>query len=106
MESRVRGTKVRVILAVATLLLLGSWLWIGFDKYVGDHEVGSAWEPFLKSRPTLTLFFANPAQQGLDRNTFHTMDAAHQQAFSDYCAVRFGIPNPQRCEQAIEDRRL
>ncbi|MFD2301092.1 hypothetical protein QRO11_20570 [Paracidovorax citrulli] len=47
-----------------------------------------------------------PAQQGLDRDAFDTLDAARQQAFRDYCAVRFGIADPHRCEKAIEDRRL
>lgn len=96
----------RISITIASLLLLGSWLWVGFDKYVGDHEVGSAWAPFLKSRPTLVLLFKNPAQQGLDRDAFDTLDAARQQAFRDYCAVRFGIADPHRCEKAIEDRRL
>ncbi|MBF9266783.1 hypothetical protein [Paracidovorax cattleyae] len=98
--------KVRATLGIAALLLVGSWMWIGFDKYIGDHEVGSAWEPFLKSRPTFTLLFTNPAQQGLDRDAFDTMDSARQQAFRDYCAVRFGIADPYRCEKAIEERRL
>lgn len=96
----------RISITIASLLLLGSWLWIGLDKYVGDHEVGSAWEPFLKSRPTWVLLFKNPAQQGLDRDAFDTLDAARQQAFRDYCAVRFGIEDPHRCEKVIEDRRL
>lgn len=96
----------RISIPIASLLLLGSWLWVGFDQYVGDHEVGSAWEPFLKSRPTLLLLFKNPAQQGLDRDAFDTLDAARQQAFRDYCAVRFGIEDPHRCEKVIDDRRL
>jgi hypothetical protein len=62
--------------------------------------------PFLKSRPTWVLRFKNPAQRGLDRDAFDTLDAARQQAFRDYCAVRFGIADPHRCEKAIEDRRL
>jgi len=96
--------KVRAILVIATLLV-GGWLWTGLDNYVGDHEVGSTWEPFLKSRPTFTLLFTNPAQQGLDRDAFETMDPTRQQAFRDYCAIRFGIADPHRCEKAIEDRR-
>lgn len=96
----------RTSFTIASLLLLSSCLWVGIERYVGDHEIGKSWEPFLKSRPTFTLLFTNPAQQGLDRDAFDTLDAARQQAFQDYCAVRFGIADPHRCEKAIEGRRL
>ncbi|SFD78551.1 hypothetical protein [Paracidovorax konjaci] len=92
--------------ALPGLLLLCGWLWIGFDRYVGDHEVGAFWEPVLKAQPTFTVLFRNPAQRALDREPYDSLDAARQQAFRTYRSIRYAMTDPQQCEKAIEDRRL
>ncbi|MBB5885529.1 hypothetical protein DYQ93_19420 [Xanthomonas sp. LMG 8992] len=86
------------------LLMVGGWLWIGFDKIVGDHEVGVLWEPFIKSEPTWTLYFDNPARRGLDIDAYVTLDARRRQDFVRYCRVRHGTSDVFLCEKIIAAR--
>lgn len=88
------------------LLVLLAWLFVGLDRYVGDHEVGTGWTPFLKASPTLQVFFQNPAQHALDRDAFDAIDSARQIQFLSYCRVRHGMQDPHHCEEQIEAMRV
>lgn len=87
-------------------LFLGAWLFVGFDRYVGDHEVGSGWNPFIKADPTFQVIFKNPAQYTLDRDSFDSLDNARKMQFLEYCSIRHGIHDPYRCEEYIEGTRI
>lgn len=89
-----------IIAAILTVTLL-AWLFLGFDRYVGDHEVGVSWQPFLKASPTFQLTFSNPAQPVLDIVSFDNLDAESRIRFSRYCRVRYGTEDVERCYEAI-----
>ena len=41
----------RTSFTIASLLLLSSWLWVGIERYVGDHEIGSRGSRFSSRAP-------------------------------------------------------
>jgi hypothetical protein len=88
------------------VLLLVVWLFLGFDRYVGDHEVGSGWNPFIKAEPTFRVLFRNPSQYTLDRDAFDSLDSSRKIQFIEYCGIRHGIRDPYRCEEYIEGARI
>ncbi|CAN7541880.1 hypothetical protein [Acidovorax sp. LjRoot117] len=83
-----------------------AWIFVGFDRYVGDHEVGSWWTPFIKSAPTSRIFFHNPAQYTLDREPFDSLDDERKEQFIQYCYIRYGTKMPYDCEILVEARRI
>ena len=87
-------------------LFLVAWLFVGFDRYVGDHEVGSGLNPFIKTSPTFRTIFRNPAQYTLDRDPFDSLDNSWKIQFLEYCSIRYGIHDPYRCEEYIEKMRV
>ena len=87
-------------------LFLVAWLFVGFDRYVGDHEVGSGWSPFIKTSPTFRIVFKNPAQYALDRDPFDSLDNSRKIQFLEYCSIRHGIRDPHRCEEYVEGARI
>lgn len=87
-------------------LFLVAWLFVGFDRYVGDHEVGSGWNSFIKTYPTFQVLFRNPAQYILDRDSFDSLDNTRKDQFLEYCSIRYGIHDPHRCEEYIEETRV
>ncbi|MCT6721432.1 MULTISPECIES: hypothetical protein [unclassified Acidovorax] len=97
----------KIAFFVGTLsLFLTAWLFVGLDRYVGDHEVGSAWNPFIKTTPTFQVLFRNPAQYTLDRDPYDSLDSTRKNQFSEYCGIRYGIHDPHRCEEYIEQTRV
>lgn len=95
-----------VLLVGGIFLFMVAWLFIGFDYYVGDHELGSGWDPFIKAYPTLQIAFKNPAQYTLDLDSFDSLDKTRKIQFLEYCRIRHGIGEPYRCEEYIEGRRI
>jgi len=93
-------------LVVGVSFFLVAWLFVGFDRYVGDHEVGSGLDPFIKANPTFQIIFKNPAQYALDRDSFDSLDDARKIQFREYCGIRHGIKDPYRCEKYIEETRI
>ncbi|WP_211465962.1 hypothetical protein [Collimonas silvisoli] len=85
------------IILVAVPLVLVTWLFVGLDRYVGDHEVGSGWDPFIKHKPTTTMFYKNPAQFGLDMEPFKSLDEDDKKNLIEYCRVRYGTDDIKRC---------
>ena len=90
----------------SALVICVTWLFVGLDRYVGDHEVGPGWTLFIKASPTWQVFFQNPAQHALDRDAFDAIDSARQTQFVAYCRVRHGTKDPHRCEEQIEAMRV
>ncbi|MFY3384166.1 hypothetical protein [Paracidovorax sp. MALMAid1276] len=93
-------------LLIGIALFLGAWLFLGLDRYVGDHEVGSGWNLFIKAKPTFQLIFKNPAQYTLDRDSFDSLDHARKIQFLEYCGIRHRIRDPYLCEEYIEGIRI
>lgn len=79
---------------------------MGFDRCVGDHEVGTSWQPFIKSKPSFKVRFHNPAQYILDFDPFDKLDSKRKQEFLEYCAIRYGMEDPYNCEKTVEIGRI
>ena len=82
-------------MATATVCLL--WTFVGFERTVGDHEMGVSWEPFLKHRPSMQLLFENPAQNGLELAPLEELPPAGQTAFIEFCDIRFAEADTAKC---------
>lgn len=95
-----------LLLSGSLLVLVMAWLFIGLDRYVGDHEVGTSWMPFFKSVPTTKVLFHNPAQHALDRQPFHSLDSDRQEQFMEYCRIRYGTRIAHDCEVLVERGRI
>lgn len=92
--------------SVIAILVVGlAWCFLGVERVVGDHEVGVAWEPFVKHRPSLRMRFQNPAQHGLDIVPFDGLQRDDQHALIEFCAIRFGLTDVAKC-YAILDARI
>jgi hypothetical protein len=100
MKNRTRS----VLVAIPLLLVLG-WMFVGFDRYVGDHEVGSSWDPFMKSTPDLQIFFVNPVQRGLEFEPPDQLDDNQKALMRHYCEVRYGATDMPTCYRAIKAAR-
>jgi hypothetical protein len=85
--------------------MLTSWLFIGFDYSVGDHEVGSGWDPFIKSKSTFRMLFENPSRNGLDYERFDTLSPVRKKEFIEYCTYRRGVSDSLEC-QKINDSNI
>ncbi|WP_098497800.1 hypothetical protein [Collimonas sp. PA-H2] len=97
---------MKKILFVAIPVVVLAWLFVGMDRYVGDHEAGSAWDPFIKHKPTITTFYKNPAQVGLDMVPMETLDESGKKSLIEYCQVRYGTDDIKRCYEAFFASRV
>lgn len=91
-------------IAVAAIGLL--WIFVGFERVVGDHEMGVAWEPFIKHRLSLQVRFENPAQKGLELVTLEALSPTKQATFIEFCAIRFGMTDTAECQKRLVERRI
>lgn len=96
----------KIILIATPIIVVLLWLFVGFDRYVGDHEVGTQWDPFIKHKPTATVFFQNPAQIGLDIAPFDTLDEGQRKNVIEYCQIRFGVDDVKRCYEVMLATRV
>lgn len=85
--------------------MFSAWLFVGFDHYVGDHEVGSWWEPFIKFKPTFQVKFKKPEQRIMEFEPYETLDLGRKRSFIEYCEIRWGTNNPQECEKIAANHR-
>lgn len=97
-------TLIKYCIGVIVTCML--WAFVGIEHVVGDHELGSTWEPFVKHRPSLQMRFTNPAQRGLEQVTFETLSPAEQTAFIEFCGIRFGASDPEKCHAALAGRSI
>jgi len=97
--------KKTLFVAVPLILVLG-WLFVGLDQYVGDHEVGVQWDPFIKHRPSTTVLFQNPAQVGLDMVPFENLGENKKKSVIQYCRVRYGTDDIKRCYDSFLASRV
>ena len=88
------------------VLVLAAIPFVGFDNYVGDHEVGTSWDPFIKSKPTLQMLFKNPEQYTLDFDPYETLTKDKQFQFIEYCEIRWGTRDPHTCEKIVQSHRI
>lgn len=88
---------------VATGML---WAFIGVERIVGDQEIGVSWEPFIKHRPFLQVQFENPAQKGLDLTPVDELSTSERAAFIQFCGLRFGEADADRCYARVADRKV
>lgn len=103
---RFKATRAWGVAGFAILLTLAGWLFVGYDLYVGDHETGNNWVPFLKHRPGLQLKFVNPSLRGSDLVPFESLAPESQGAMIEYCKVRHGTAEPKACYEAIQASRV
>ncbi|WP_211440938.1 hypothetical protein [Collimonas humicola] len=96
----------KLYLVAAVLVLVLSWLFVGLDRYVGDHEAGGGWDLFIKHKPSMTVFFSNPAQFGLDMAPLDKMDDGAKKDLVEYCKVRYGTDNMSRCYELFQSSRV
>jgi hypothetical protein len=82
------------------------WAFVGFERLVGDHEVGVTWEPFLKHRGTLQVRFTNPSQQGLEIIPFEDLSNEEKTNFIQFCEIRYGLTDPKQCYARIAARSV
>ncbi|TFW10188.1 hypothetical protein E4K72_02170 [Oxalobacteraceae bacterium OM1] len=90
----------------AIAVCMAAWLFVGFERYVGDHETGMFWEPFLKRRPSLQMTFRNPAQSDLEILPPDSLGADTKAEFLEYCRVRFGLDDMAICFETIKAARI
>ncbi|WP_062114893.1 hypothetical protein [Collimonas pratensis] len=93
-----------MLLAIPVVVL--AWLFVGLGRYAGDHEVASAWDPFIKHKPTITTFYKNPAQVGLDMVPIENLDASGKKSLIEYCQVRYGTDDIKHCYDAFLTSRV
>lgn len=89
--------RVRYLFLICVPLFFLSWIFIGLDDYVGDHEVGSHWNPFIKSKPTFQIIFKNPIVDILDIRPIEEIDEKTKIDFLEYCSIRWGINDFKKC---------
>lgn len=94
------------VIAGGAVVVAAMWAFVGFERIVGDHEVGASWEPFIKHRPSLQMRFENPAQKGLEIVEFENLSPDDQAAFTNFCAFRFGTTDAARCSAALVGRMV
>jgi hypothetical protein len=82
------------------------WAFVGVERIVSDHEIGVAWEPFIKHRPSLQVWFENPAQKGLELTPVVAMPASEHAAFIGFCELRFGEVDAVRCFARVAGRSV
>jgi len=101
-------SKKRIAISVSIVVasVLASTPFVGFDQYVGDHEVGTSWDLFIKSKPTLRMLFKNPEQYALDFDPYETLGKDKQREFIEYCEIRWGASDPHVCEKIVQDHRI
>jgi hypothetical protein len=80
------------------------WAFVGVERLVGDHEMGVAWEPFLKHRVTMQIRFTNPARKGLEILSYESMSADERSRFLEFCYIRYGVRDPRECYVQIAAR--
>lgn len=90
--------------AGAATLIGTLWAFGGVERMVGDHEIGVSWEPFVKHRPSLQVRFMNPAQKGLEIVPYNSLSPVEQAEFIDFCSIRFGVADMERCHTLVSDR--
>lgn len=101
-------SKKRILVSVLTVAVvsLTALPFVGFDRYVGDHEVGASWDPFIKSKPMLKMLFKNPEQYTLDFDPYESLDKDKQREFVEYCDIRWGTRDPHSCEKIVQSHRI
>ncbi len=98
-------TNTRINRALLVAVIFGMlWSFVGVERIVGDHEVGVAWQAFIKHRPSAKLVFQNPAQNGLEIMRYEALAPADQTSFINYCGVRFGTVDPVQCHTILIQR--
>ena len=90
---------ISVAVAVAVVVML--WAFVGVERTVGDHELGTSWEVFVKRRPAALMLFHNPSRQGLEVLPFNALSLSDQAAFIEFCAIRFGVTDPLQCRAMV-----
>jgi hypothetical protein len=90
--------------AIAVVIAVIAWTFLGVERIVGDHEIGVTWEPFVKHRPSLQIRFQDPGQKGLDIVPFNALSPADQAAFVEFCTIRFGSADVAQCRALITAR--
>jgi hypothetical protein len=97
------STRIKTLsLSMVTVALL--WLFVGVERIVDDHEVGTSWQVFVKHRLSTRLIFENPAQQGVELIQYEALTRTDRASFIEYCDVRFGTRNAEQCRMALLGR--
>lgn len=91
---------------IIIILIISGWFFLGIERYVGDHEIGVYWDVFIKNHPSNKIIFSNPSQKGLDFLPFSQLDAQKQRDFLDYCNIRYGLTDIERCYQLSRNTRI
>ncbi|MDR2155183.1 MAG: hypothetical protein LBE78_09195 [Burkholderiaceae bacterium] len=100
--------KKALAIAAGTSVIISAVLYftIGVERIVGDHEIGVSWEPFIKHRLSMQIRFTNPAQKGLELIPFEELSSSEQDAFMNFCDIRFGVNDTARCYDLISKRKI
>ncbi|GKT00878.1 hypothetical protein AVKW3434_15835 [Acidovorax sp. SUPP3434] len=88
------------------LMILLAWLFLGLDKYTGDHEMGVSWSPFIKAQPSWIIFFQDPSQDGLEYERYDLLRAEDKARFMEYCKYRRGTLDPYECQKINDASRI
>jgi len=91
------------IVAFAVVVL---WSFVGAERIIDDHEVGTSWQIFIKHRPSLHLTFKNPAQKGLEIVDYNALSSSDRASFLEFCNIRFGIIEPLQCQTILRKRTV
>lgn len=91
-----------IVLWVAIALPVAR-LFVGFDRFVGDHEVGTYWVPFEKSTPSWDLWFQVPAQRSLELVPYDDLTEDERTRFLAYCKIRRDTDDLRKCYKLAED---
>ncbi|MES2743537.1 MAG: hypothetical protein V4754_21665 [Pseudomonadota bacterium] len=83
--------------ALSILSMVFLVLFVGVDRFVGDHEVGVTWIFFLKHKPTVQFEFSNPAQLGLELIPINKLTPGQRKKVIEYCDIRYGIVDIDFC---------
>jgi hypothetical protein len=95
----------KFVLIGLSLPVLFLWPFVGFDHYVGDHEIGAWWDIFMKSSPSLQFFFSNPAQPTLEIIPFDQLDDLRKEDMRRYCKIRYWVDDIEECYRLVYSSR-
>jgi hypothetical protein len=93
----------KFMLAGLSLAPVFLWPFVGFDRYVGDHDTVDGWNMFTKSSPSLQLLFRNPAQDGSGPGVvpFDQLDNVRKEETRRYCKIRYWVDDIAECYRIV-----
>lgn len=87
-------------LIALTVLLVISWLFVGYYKSIDDAELNNNF--FIKRYPTFQMEFVNLFANDADSKPLQKLSSEQRQLVIDYCRYRLGIDTTLQSQQELD----